>query len=237
MSRRAFTLLELMVVVVIIVVLISLMQIALKAARELGYRTACLNNQHQIGFAVQNYGNSELGYLPFSNWDALDVKWVNAPGWLYKAPLAYNQATQTWNQPTDVETGALWPYLNSLKVYHCPMDLPPYRNVFAHPLSSYVFNGAVNGFGARVPSWRASQIKRSDAVLLWEVDECSPNPQLAYNDGATRPDSGVSRRHATGYNMTQFDGAAIYVTLSEFKREGQLSPGRFWCNPGTANGH
>lgn len=53
--RRAFTLIELMIVVAIIAILAALLFPAFSSARESARRTNCTSNLHQIGLAVQMY--------------------------------------------------------------------------------------------------------------------------------------------------------------------------------------
>ena len=64
-----FTLIELLVVIAIIAGLAALLLPALKAARESGYRAACLNNQRQIYVAAASFLSDHDDALPpGSNW-------------------------------------------------------------------------------------------------------------------------------------------------------------------------
>ena len=63
-SRRAFTLVELLVVIGMIAVLLALLLPALGRAREAGNRTTCLSNLRQIGEGIFAYVNENKQWMP-----------------------------------------------------------------------------------------------------------------------------------------------------------------------------
>jgi prepilin-type N-terminal cleavage/methylation domain-containing protein len=76
--RRAFTLVELLVVIGIIATLISLLLPALNRAREQAYLIACQSNLRDMGQALSIYEAETKGYLP---WGCIDAgeNWESGP--------------------------------------------------------------------------------------------------------------------------------------------------------------
>lgn len=63
-TKRGFSLIELIVVIAIIAILIGLLLPAVNAAREAGRRASCMNKEHQIGLAMQNYASTFNNAFP-----------------------------------------------------------------------------------------------------------------------------------------------------------------------------
>src|SRR4051794_23819680 len=108
MRRKAFTLVELLVVIGIIALLIAILMPALQRARDQAVRTQCMSNVRQLTIGWIQYATEHKFRLMSSN------------------TAANPQLAGTWigtgNTLAAMDTGLLWPYIKAYNIYHCPGD-------------------------------------------------------------------------------------------------------------------
>jgi prepilin-type N-terminal cleavage/methylation domain-containing protein len=88
-SKHGFTLIELLVAIAIIAILIALLLPAIQAAREAARRAKCINNEKQIGLAMQNYAATFNNRFPpsASVTKSPDGEKSTVGGWSYLVKL------------------------------------------------------------------------------------------------------------------------------------------------------
>ncbi len=226
-SRTGLTLVELLVVIAVITILAGLALPVISRSKDRGVRTVDINNFKQLVTATHLYASENEDMMPWPNWGYCPGR----PGWLY----TFDQSASGTNR-FRAQTGVFWPILQNTKTYWCPQDQPshPMFQYRGQQSSSYVMNGAVCGYDrSRYPALRLGEFS-ADAVLFWETDEQDPG---YFNDGASRPVEGVSKRHDAGALSATFGGAAQYVKFDAWYLEIEHQTlGRLWCYPGSTNG-
>jgi prepilin-type N-terminal cleavage/methylation domain-containing protein/prepilin-type processing-associated H-X9-DG protein len=68
LRKKAFTLVELLVVMGVISVLVAMLMPALRKAREASQKVQCLSNLKQCYLGIQMYQNANRGYIPQYRW-------------------------------------------------------------------------------------------------------------------------------------------------------------------------
>ena len=218
-------------------------------SRSRVYQTVDLENHGRILKAVSSYAADNTDFLPGVGWGTASACWAhgtNLPSG-FAGSLPQFEAIRE-QQLRSVTNGQLFPYLNDSRVFLCPGDEPNgqffwQRTVF---ITSYVWNGAGNGYGYLTNSYKLSQF-RPDLILEWEADGQVP---FFFNDCSYFPDEGISSRHMTETLVGQFGGSVGTILITNwFKNDlagaaGQhgtsiplsLLPNRVWCSPRTPNG-
>jgi len=157
--RRAFTLVELLVVIGVVAVLIALLMPALNKARESSRRVNCMSNLRQLSVAWLSYAQAHKGEMPLAE-NQLGVGWAD-PG----------------NTDEDIVKGLLYPWVPDPRVYRCPND-PTEKNRRSYSINTYC-NGAGPALG--VPSVRRiTRIRETSRTMVF-VEEYDPR---GYNMGS-----------------------------------------------------
>lgn len=239
MRRRAFTLVELLVVIGIIAVLIAILMPALSRAKDQATRLQCMNNLRNIMHAVTMYVSENKDSLPYCNWAGTPP---GHQGWLYLDPI---QAI-----PTYCDTGVVYGYLKNRQIFKCPLHTELRSNGPSELFTSYLMNGAVQDYGNIVPN-RITKFK-THHVILWESGETTlMNNGPPFNDGSSYPGEWLSERHGNshrtagnsatgsgGASIACFDGHVEWMSHRDYDIEKNKDPARygpgsnrFWCAP------
>jgi prepilin-type N-terminal cleavage/methylation domain-containing protein len=233
-----FTLIELLVVIAIIAILASMLLPALAGAKKKAQQAQCTNNVKQINLASHIYSGDFLDYVPDPNWNP---GWTTR-GWLYDARNGsvpnLSAAPYSTNPNLAYQGGLLWDYLKGAAVFRCPSERIEVLGVAytsrVNKLSSYLVNGAVNGYGAiDGKSYKVNQF-RQDAIILWQALETNP---ADFNDGSSSPYEGITKLHALGTTVGVVDGHIEYMkTVKFYEEEAIPTKNRLYCSPASPNG-
>jgi prepilin-type N-terminal cleavage/methylation domain-containing protein/prepilin-type processing-associated H-X9-DG protein len=120
MKRRAFTLIELMVVMAIVGILVALLLPTVARTKETGRSAVCLQYLHQIGLGLQAYVSDNQNLLP----------------------RMYDKPTNNTPAPGPAINTVLLPSIGNANVFHCPSDN---KRLFELTGCSYSWNSVLNG--------------------------------------------------------------------------------------------
>lgn len=232
----AFTLIELLVVIGIIGILAAMLMPALSRAKEAGRRIACLNNLHEIGYALKMNVDDNDGQFPLRS----------QPGHCWPQQLYddYGGNVNLLRCPSD---GPGTPMTWGTGLTNCPGDAAP---------RSYIINGFNDYFADKfgITDWGTLEglmftniikenvvIRPSDTIIFGEkqtsagdyyMDTLEPdpsNPAVIGNDLAniaeqSRHDSNGGGSNSGGSNYTFMDGSSRFLNYPT-----SLDPLNLWC--------
>ncbi len=140
MTRRAFSLIELLVVISIVSLLAGMLLPALKQARECARAAACASNLRQIGLATQMYLDDYGRFFSYeqpANGGA-DTLWYFG----LESPCDPFGAGPPGSRHIDLTKAKLWPYFQSVH----GIEVCPSYNYYS-PLWRQKFNQITDGYG------------------------------------------------------------------------------------------
>lgn len=145
-TKKAFTLVELLVVVAILTVLAAILLPVLSNARQKAWTISCLNNLKQLQVCWQQYSGDNADVMVPNNFVYFfDVGGTNGSH--------LGEDKQTWCrslarldlEPVNESTSLLWQYNQHPAIYHCPAD---HSTVQDHPEKlrnrSYNMSNSIN---------------------------------------------------------------------------------------------
>ena len=138
-KSSAFSLIELLVVIAIIAVLAALLLPALSAAKGHALRTTCLNNKRQLGLGWELYSSDNHDQLALNLGSYIDGVHRSPPG-CWVTGNAFLDA-----DPATITSGSLFRYVQSIKLYHCPVDQNFVVGTTAPRLRSVSLSGYMGG--------------------------------------------------------------------------------------------
>jgi prepilin-type N-terminal cleavage/methylation domain-containing protein/prepilin-type processing-associated H-X9-DG protein len=173
--RRAFTLVELLVVIGIIALLVSILMPALSAARAQASRLKCSANLRTIGQTMHQYANDNKGYIPrdYSPGEPGHIFWAEA---LAKYLLKNFPEVPFAQSNRDTVLG---PWYMKVAVFKCPDHPNPRQPI------SYVVNGwdKTDATGRTQPAFKVTKFRRSaEVVFATEGHQNRQETTFVYHD-------------------------------------------------------
>jgi prepilin-type N-terminal cleavage/methylation domain-containing protein/prepilin-type processing-associated H-X9-DG protein len=191
--RRAFTLVELLVVIGIIALLVAILLPSLSRARESAKGVACLSNLRQMATAAQAYANEHGGSYPIAYFSAADAQYAYAYGWDFTLvkDLATGQRT--------ARPGLLWAGEGNMQIQQCP-SFDGRSMTLMDPYTGYNYNTSFIGHGEGeliVAPAKASQVKSPSATALFGDGQWTSGAnKFMRSPNASPSDSNLSARQA-----------------------------------------
>lgn len=239
--KRAFTLVELLVVIGIIALLISILMPALTKARQSAYQIACGSNLRQMGVGVQMYINNYQGYLPCSM--AIDSS-LNSPYYLdtFITQIAWVLG-ELRNDPNGIHGSP------TSRLYVCPSDPDPFY-LQLHNWEGFVSSYGANysaffyhGVGSTSRPYRFNQIKQAASLaVIGDTEDGHSTPvgidtpiywsALQTNTWYVEVSEkyiSLYPRHSGGLNLLMLDG---HVEYHKFPMKPARDEQRYWVRSG-----
>jgi len=213
MLKKAFTLVELLVVVGIMALLLSVLMPALAKARQQSKAVVCLSNLRQMAIAAHTYASNNNDYYPIgylSDPNPMDPIAINEC-WDFKHIKNWDTLEQT------VEPGILWQGETVMAIQQCPSFKGDANS--GDPYTGYNYNTSFIGHGDRevvkIPA-RTTEVKNPVQTALFGDGEYYDGAnkfmrspfKSSYDTFAFRAAGTQGYRHSRRTNVVYCDGHA-----------------------------
>jgi len=255
-QRRAFTLIEILVVIAIIGILIALILPAVQNVRNTADRLRCTNNLKQIGLALHNYHNVQ-GTLPPAIFENFSPKprdkfqWLSWMGRIL--PYVEQQALYADMEAAYASQGSNRdPFVNPphhglatvLDIFKCYSDARQYQATYADGLT-VAFTGYLGVSGTNLRGndgtlYWCSKVQLSDVTdgtsNTLMVGERPPSWDLVYGwwySGAGQWDYSYTPLHNSGSSDVTLGMAELNIRTNNIPQMDACPPGPYAYGPGT----
>ena len=156
-NKKAFTLVELLVVISIIALLMAILIPALSRAKELAKRVVCANNMKQLGYAWIMYAENNDNFL-VSAWTGERASPVfknkTMKPWVYHASNQYTVELQE----QQVKKGLLYEYIKDIDCFSCPTA--PKNEIRTYSIVDPMNGAQIDNAPDEVMVWNLITLKR-----------------------------------------------------------------------------
>jgi prepilin-type N-terminal cleavage/methylation domain-containing protein/prepilin-type processing-associated H-X9-DG protein len=203
-DKCGFTLIELLVVIAIIAILAGMLLPSLSRAQAKGQSIACMNNLKQIQTAWLMYPDDHNDTLVPNKFTEVGGVFRSASGSWVVGNAMLDKST------TNVESGALFPYTRSVKIYHCPSDRSTVKGEKSMPRSwSYMLCAWLNSDEFLGSKTKYGELSRPSKTFVF-IDSAEQTTDYG-RFAVSRPGNNQwqdipADRHNQGANVSFADG-------------------------------
>jgi prepilin-type N-terminal cleavage/methylation domain-containing protein len=211
-ERKAFTLVELLIVIGIIALLVSMLLPMLTRSNEMARRVTCLSNLRQVNACFHFYAQGNRDQVPIGH---------RTPSKQYNSMVYSTTGGSRW-----VLFGLLYSsgYMDSPKILFCPSENNPkfMFNTSANPwpmTNALPTTNIQAGYCARPEHEIPDDLdKPADYLQPFALPHLNDFGDEAIFADLTAAQTRVVTRHGSGINVLYANGSARWIPLSTFSR-------------------